>query len=74
MCISPSIRLTVPEEVSNISGFNFFKLVLYLLGGRDYMQKLRLKFVKVYFWSDLTIVLGWAKMSPSLSKQFVQNA
>lgn len=56
MCISPSIRLTVPEEVSNISGFNFFKLVLYLLGGRDYMQKLRLKFVKVYFWSDLTIV------------------
>ncbi|XP_052738240.1 uncharacterized protein LOC128198203 [Bicyclus anynana] len=36
-------------------------------------KSLRLKFHKVYFWTDSTIVLGWLRMSPPLLKSFVQN-
>lgn len=47
-----------------------------LTGARLYnkiVQSLRLKFDRVYFWTDSTIVMGWLRMSPHLLKQFVQN-
>lgn len=47
-----------------------------LVGAQLYdkiISSLRLKFDRVYFWSDSTIVIGWLRMTPSSLKPFVQN-
>lgn len=47
-----------------------------LVGAKLYKkvsESLRLKYNKVYFWTDSTIVMGWIKTSPHLLKTFIQN-
>ncbi|XP_052747839.1 uncharacterized protein LOC113516532 [Galleria mellonella] len=64
--VSPIKPVTIPR----------LELCGALLGARLYkkiVSSLRLKFDKVYFWTDSTIVMGWVRMSPHLLKTFVQH-
>lgn len=64
--VSPLKAVTIPR----------LELCGALVGARLYskiVQSLRLKFDRVYFWTDSTIVIGWLKTNPRMLKQFVQS-
>lgn len=47
-----------------------------LIGARLYrkiVESTEMRFTKVFFWMDSTIVMGWICMSPHLLKTFIQN-